>query len=87
MERSKCVETSKLNVQKHLSNLVREIDALARKVLDDEMTILIQSLNPNSAPMKFDMAAAISSSGNGWIPEDLSSLEEDELRERQFGSA
>jgi len=51
--------------QKQFSTLLREGDALARKVLDDELALLTGSLTLGS-PIKFDYLAALSGTGNGW---------------------
>ncbi|KAK6904542.1 hypothetical protein I203_105357 [Kwoniella mangroviensis CBS 8507] len=54
-------------LKKQFSSLLREGDTLARKVLDDELQIIMQSLNPGSKSFKFDLNAAVIGSGNGWI--------------------
>ena len=46
---------------------MREADTLARRVLDDELAALTASLLPGAQPLKFDLTAAQSGSGNGWI--------------------
>lgn len=57
-------------LKKHFSILSREGDALARKVLDDELALITSSLK-TGAPLKFDMTAALSSTGNGHWPDDV----------------
>ncbi|WVW79092.1 hypothetical protein I302_101056 [Kwoniella bestiolae CBS 10118] len=54
-------------LKKQFSLLLREGDTLARKVLDDELSIILQSLNPGSQSLNFDYKAAVVGSGNGWI--------------------
>lgn len=44
--------------------MVREGDALARKVLEDELSMLGHSMH-TGAPIKFDLDAAMSGPGNG----------------------
>ena len=45
--------------------MLREGDVLARKILDDELALLTNSLT-TGAPIKFDYLAALSGTGNGW---------------------
>ncbi|GFZ51454.1 hypothetical protein JCM24511_09218 [Saitozyma sp. JCM 24511] len=56
-------------LKKHFSILLREGDALARRVLDDEISMVLSSLSPGSGPMRFDINVAMSGQGNGYIPE------------------
>nr|XP_018258990.1 uncharacterized protein I303_08532 [Kwoniella dejecticola CBS 10117]OBR81148.1 hypothetical protein I303_08532 [Kwoniella dejecticola CBS 10117] len=53
-------------LKKQFSILLREGDTLARKVLDDELAMILNSLNPGSESMNFDLNAALIGSGNGW---------------------
>ncbi|WVQ93379.1 hypothetical protein IAU59_000448 [Kwoniella sp. CBS 9459] len=53
-------------LKKHFSTLLREGDTLARRVLDDELALLLQSLNPGAKAMNFDYHAATTNSGAGW---------------------
>lgn len=46
-------------LRKHFSVLLREGDALARRILDDELAVLLSSLTSGPA-MKFDVRAALS---------------------------
>nr|XP_019009650.1 uncharacterized protein I206_05209 [Kwoniella pini CBS 10737]OCF48431.1 hypothetical protein I206_05209 [Kwoniella pini CBS 10737] len=53
-------------LKKQFSALLREGDTLAKKVIDDELAMILDSLNPGSKPLNFDFNAAIIGSGNGW---------------------
>ena len=67
---------------------MREADTLARKVLDDELALLMGSLVPGSPPLQFDVSAALSGSGDGWamtgktspVPPTPNSFGSDSLR-------
>ncbi|WWD21005.1 hypothetical protein CI109_105486 [Kwoniella shandongensis] len=85
-------------LKKHFSILIREGDTLARKVLDDELGLLLNSLNPGSKPLSFDTTAATTGSnaatgggggGTGYGTVNvgrLGKLEEEERKERDFGT-
>lgn len=51
--------------QKQFNLLVKEGDQFARKMLDEEIALLLSSLSSPS-PMQFDYDAALSGAGNGW---------------------
>lgn len=58
--------------QKQFNLLLKEGDQFARKTLDDEIAMLLSSLN-GAAPLQFDYNAAMSGAGNGWLPSSSSS--------------
>lgn len=53
--------------QKQFNLLVKEGDHFARKMLDEEIAVLLSSLG-SQTPMQFDYEAALSGAGNGWQP-------------------
>ncbi|OCF31323.1 hypothetical protein I316_06927 [Kwoniella heveanensis BCC8398] len=58
-------------LKKHFSTLLREGDTLARRVLDDELASLLQSLNPGAKALNFDYNAATTNSGAGWSTSNI----------------
>ena len=60
-------DLSRADQQKQFNLLLKEGDQFARKTLDDEIAMLLSSLN-GSAPLQFDYNAAMSGAGNGWQP-------------------
>ncbi|WWC73280.1 uncharacterized protein I206_107246 [Kwoniella pini CBS 10737] len=75
-------------LKKQFSALLREGDTLAKKVIDDELAMILDSLNPGSKPLNFDFNAAIIGSGNGTVGGygGLQGLMEEDRRERDFGT-
>ncbi|KAK8843463.1 hypothetical protein IAR55_007120 [Kwoniella newhampshirensis] len=66
-------------LKKHFSILIREGDTLARKMLDDELASLLNTLNPGTKPLHFDLGSATHMGRMG-------RSEEEERRERDFGT-
>ncbi|KAK4683529.1 hypothetical protein P7C73_g6720, partial [Tremellales sp. Uapishka_1] len=62
------IQKADAKLRKHFSLLLREGDALARRVLDEELAALTGSLSTGN-PLPFDFMAAMTGSGLGWDDE------------------
>ncbi|WWC91400.1 uncharacterized protein L201_006344 [Kwoniella dendrophila CBS 6074] len=60
-------------LKKQFSILMREGDNLSKKIIDDDIPMILNSLNPGSKTLNFDYNAAIINSGNGWLSNSSSS--------------